>query len=78
MIRVVPHQSRKIERHREPGLTLFQKVAVARVGLLGGGKSGELPHGPEAASVHGVKIDEMFWTTKLQLLDVLRNLINPS
>ena len=43
----------QIECHGEAGLSLLKQVLVAAVGLLGGGETGVLAHGPESATVHG-------------------------
>ena len=43
----------EVEGHGQPGLAGFQEEMVALVGLLGGGETGILAHGPEAAAVGG-------------------------
>src|SRR5260370_8204709 len=53
MIGVVTHQRGKIERGREAGLALRQKVAKALIGVFGCAEAGEFPHRPEAPSMHG-------------------------
>jgi hypothetical protein len=51
-VRVVAHERREIEGHREPRLPLREQVVVPGVGLLGRAEARELPHGPEAPAVH--------------------------
>ncbi len=53
VVRVVPHQRRHVERHREPVLTLFEEVAEAGVGGGDVCEPGELPDGPQLAPVAG-------------------------
>ena len=43
----------EIEGHGEAGLALLEKVAEAVIGFRGGAEAGVLPHGPEAAAIHG-------------------------
>ena len=53
MVGVVAHQRRQIERDRKPGLALRKQIAEALVGIFGGAETGELPHRPEPAAMHG-------------------------
>ena len=53
MVRIVAYLSGQIEGHRQTGLPLLQQVAVAGVGLGGGGVAGVLAHGPEPTPEHG-------------------------
>jgi hypothetical protein len=41
-----------MESNAQPGLTLFEQIPIAFVGLFGGPEAGILPHGPITASVH--------------------------
>jgi len=52
MIRVVTHQSWKVERSREARLPLRKQIAKPLIRIFGGAKSRELPHRPQAAAVH--------------------------
>ena len=50
---VVPKLGGQVESNRQTGLALLEQVAKAAVGLSGGGVAGVLPHGPQAAAIHG-------------------------
>src|SRR4029450_2255461 len=52
VIRVVAHQGRHVEVHREPGLALGDQVAEPGVGVGAGAVAGDLSHRPEPAAVH--------------------------
>src|SRR5581483_3955512 len=52
MVRVVAHLGRQVEGDREPRLAALEEVAVAAVGLLGGGVARVLADGPGAVCVH--------------------------
>ena len=51
MIGVVAHERRKVERHREPRLSVCQKKLVALVRVTRASEARELAHGPQAAPV---------------------------
>ena len=53
VIGVVAHLRRQIEGDREAGRSLVEQVAVAVVGLFGGGEAGVLAHRPEPPAIHG-------------------------
>src|SRR5581483_1751942 len=53
MGRVIPHQRRKIEGHRETAAAMLEQVIAALVGLLRRGESRELPHGKKLAAISG-------------------------
>ena len=53
MIGIVADLGGEVEGHRQAGLTGFQEEVVTFVGLLGGGETGVLAHGPEAAAISG-------------------------
>ena len=50
---VITHQGGQVEGDGESSTAIGQQVAIAGVGLLRGGKAGELAHGPEFAAVAG-------------------------
>src|SRR2546427_4159710 len=52
MIRVVTHQSGKVERSRKARLPLRKQIAKPPIRIFGGAKSRELPHRPQTAAVH--------------------------
>src|SRR5918999_1685220 len=52
MIRVESHLSRKVERHRQPGLTLSQQVAKPSIGFLCTSEARVLSHRPEPLPVY--------------------------
>src|SRR5690606_1569115 len=52
-VRIVAHQGGQVERDGEARLAVGQEVAEPPVRFLGGAEAGELPHGPQAAPVHG-------------------------
>ena len=60
MIGVVAHQSRQVERHRQPAATVLQQIFVALVGFLRRSEAGKLAHGkqlpPIAGSVNAPRI----------------------
>ena len=43
----------QIERDGKPGLALFEQIAIAAIRFGGAAEAGILPHGPEAAAIHG-------------------------
>ena len=56
VVRVVAHQRREVERHREPGLTVGEQKLVALVRVACAAESGELAHRPEPAAI-AVRVD---------------------
>src|SRR6185369_9369915 len=53
VVGVVSYLGGKVESHGKSGLPRLKEIFVAFVGLLGGTEAGVLPHGPEAAPIHG-------------------------
>ena len=53
MVSIVSHQRGKIKGDRESSLPLRQEELVALVRFAGGPEPGELPHGPELATIPG-------------------------
>src|SRR5437667_8337429 len=56
MIRVITHQGREVKRYRQTRLAVVQKIMETFVGIRGGSEAAELPHRPQAASIH-LRID---------------------
>ena len=54
VVGVAAELGRQVEGHREPGRAVLDQVAVALVGVLGGGEAGVLAHRPEPVAVHPV------------------------
>jgi len=52
VIGVAAELGRQVEGHREPGRAVLDQVAVALVGVLGGGEARVLAHRPEPIPVH--------------------------
>ncbi len=52
IVRVVSHQRRKVERHRETGLAPVEQELVPLIGFLGRREAREQPHRPQARAVH--------------------------
>jgi hypothetical protein len=52
VVGVEAHLGGEVEGHAQSALPLFQQVLEPFVRLLGIGKAGILPHGPEASPIH--------------------------
>ena len=53
MIGVVAHQSRQVERHRQPAATVLQQIFVALVRLFRRSEAGKLAHGKQLPAIAG-------------------------
>src|SRR6266704_5222725 len=79
MVRIVPLQSRHVERDAQPYLTMFEEIVEPLVRILGRAESREHPHRPGASAIHrridATQVRILAWKAGLLSLIAVRDVL---